>query len=667
MVLMDKHTAGTANNVFANNKSNNKKHMYKKRSVRQPGLVRSRGRHRVPNALKSDQKYTINYSFDDNSSHSSVSNISANFDRNLLSNWSFPQRIHQFYASKGITKLFDWQVECLNMDGVLEGRNLVYSAPTSAGKTMVSDILMYKKLLEHKKKAIVILPFVSVTQEKVFTLKRVLRAVGVNVDAFAGGVNPRGGLARVDVAVCTIEKANNMINKLIEDNKLNEIGLIVVDELHMIGNNSRGFLLELLLTKVLYLKSKMGHEIQIVGMSATIPNLDAIAKWLNAALYVTDFRPVPLYERVNIGDVVYDAKTMAEYRRLDIKDYDIKKSDGSDDTNLLFLAIETLVSGLGSVVFCATKAQCEKLCRTLASNIWELGSGKKVANKSTQDFRNKLKTAIDFNKIEQLLQQLQKCPAGADPGVVANLRFGVAYHHAGLSIDERCIIEQAFRDGVIKILCATSTLSAGVNLPARLVIIRSPLDFKNSMMDVMSYRQMIGRAGRQGVDTMGESILMCSESNRAKGEELLKSSLSPISSCLMGINPIDGSPISDQSFGGIKRAILEIIANGMANNYEDVSQYIQKSFLASISSNAVTETIITDIIAYLVDEKLIHSMTDTDSQDRKITPTQFGKAVLASGVSPKDGAFILNELNKAKVSLCLSTDLHLLYEVTPIT
>ena len=105
------------------------------------------------------------------------------------------------------------KVECLNLEGVLEGRNLVYSAPTSAGKSMVADILLYKKLLEHKKKAIIILPFVSVTQEKMLSLKQVLKTVGVSVDAFAGGVNPRGGLSRVDVAVCTIEKANNMINK----------------------------------------------------------------------------------------------------------------------------------------------------------------------------------------------------------------------------------------------------------------------------------------------------------------------------------------------------------------------------------------------------------------------------------------------------------------------
>lgn len=439
----------------------------------------------------------------------------------------------------------------------------------------------------------------------------------------------------------------------------------------MIGNSGRGYLLELLLTKVLYLKNKINLEIQIVGMSATIPNLKDIADWLDAQLYVTHFRPVPLYERAAIGDVIYNSPDMTEYRRLEINDYGIKKIADSDDPTLIFLAIETLVNNLGALVFCATKAMCEKLCKVLASNIFEFGKGVKPKNPLTEEFRKKIISALNFNQIKDVLQQLEKCPAGLDPLIEANLRFGVAFHHAGLSMDERSIIEQAFRSGVVKILCATSTLSAGVNLPARLVIIKSPLDFRGNTMDSMTYRQMIGRAGRQGVDTMGESILMCTENNRTKAEELLKSNLYPVTSCLIVWEPGEsqtsgGSPARSGSFSGLRRAVLEIIANGTAVNYEDVSEYISKTFLASVSSSSVTTTILDDIIEYLIEEKLIHAMTDTDSQQRKITPTQFGKAVLASGISPKDGSFILSELNKAKTSLCLKNDLHLLYEVTPI-
>lgn len=74
-------------------------------------------------------------------------------------------------------------------------------------------MLLYKTVLERKKKAIIILPFVSITVEKVQSLKHLCRRLGVRIDSFAGNTNPRGGLARVDIAVCTMEKANNMINK----------------------------------------------------------------------------------------------------------------------------------------------------------------------------------------------------------------------------------------------------------------------------------------------------------------------------------------------------------------------------------------------------------------------------------------------------------------------
>lgn len=82
----------------------------------------------------------------------------------------------------------------------------------------------------------------------------------------------------------------NLINLIfsfsfIEDGRINDVGIIVVDELHMIGEDGRGYLLELLLTKILYLNKKFGTNIQIVGMSATLPNLSELAKWLKADLY----------------------------------------------------------------------------------------------------------------------------------------------------------------------------------------------------------------------------------------------------------------------------------------------------------------------------------------------------------------------------------------------
>ncbi|XP_062574494.1 DNA polymerase theta-like [Saccostrea cucullata] len=174
----------------------------------------------------------------------------------LLSNWGLPDPVLKQYTDKGITSMFSWQAECLCLPGVLGGGNLVYSAPTSAGKTMVAELLVLKRVLETKKKAIFILPFVSVAREKMFYLQQLFQDVGVVVSGFMGSYSPPGGLSQVDIAVCTIEKGNGLINRLMEENSINKLGIIVVDELHLVGDQHRGYLLELMLTKIRFLSQK---------------------------------------------------------------------------------------------------------------------------------------------------------------------------------------------------------------------------------------------------------------------------------------------------------------------------------------------------------------------------------------------------------------------------
>ena len=83
----------------------------------------------------------------------------------------FSDTVLRQYHQNGIHSMFQWQVECLCTGQVLDGKNLIYSAPTSAGKTLVAEILMLKRVLESKKKAIMIFPFVSIAREKMHYLK----------------------------------------------------------------------------------------------------------------------------------------------------------------------------------------------------------------------------------------------------------------------------------------------------------------------------------------------------------------------------------------------------------------------------------------------------------------------------------------------------------------
>ncbi|KAL1139725.1 hypothetical protein AAG570_006703 [Ranatra chinensis] len=534
--------------------------------------------------------------------------------------------------------MFPWQVECLTAGNVLSGGNLVYSAPTSAGKTMVAEILAIQTILERKKKVILILPFVSVVREKMVYLQNILAGTGIKVDGFMGTYHPPGGFKLVHLAVCTIEKANSLINRLIEENSMDDVGCVVIDELHLLGDPHRGYLLELLLTKLKYLSERdYASRIQIVGMSATLPNLNVVADWLNATLYSTDFRPIPLTEYVKVGTNIYSSPDLRFSHEIQ-PTFNVKNDAG----DVIYLCIDTLLNGYSAIVFCPTKNWCETLSYQISSEIKRLGFEK-------NDIGSSLRQQLNSQAIADTLEQLKRCPAGLDKTLARSVSFGVAFHHAGLTLDERDIVEAAFKQNILRVLVATSTLSSGVNLPARRVIIRSPT-FYGKCMDILTYKQMIGRAGRMGRDTEGESFLICNEVEKQYGEYLVKSDLPPVESCL--------------GQGGLtsclKRALLEVIACGIVTSRSEVEQYTKCTLLyVSTNSETIDETIST-CIEYLQSNNFIKLRDDGD-----ITASALAEACLSASIQPDQGLKLLKELYKARKCFILHTDLHAIYQVTP--
>ena len=293
-----------------------------------------------------------------------------------------------------------------------------------------------------------------------------------------GNENPPGGLSSIDIAICTIERANSLINRLMEEDKLSLLGSIVIDEMHMIGDSSRGYLLELLLTKIQFLSAKKAtsqtdknNGIQIIGMSATLPNLDMMAEWLNAKYYVTEYRPVPLSEHLKSGKAIYDGKNAVVRRISDAQ------TIAGDDDDVINLCLETLRENNAVLIFCPTKNWCEKLSLTIATYLTD-----HVFNQKNNNDKG---IPYDQDGLNAIINELQQTPAGLDSGLEKVVLAGVSYHHAGLTMDERDIVEGAFRRGVLRIIIATSTLSSGECKSKRVYSINhSPFSFVCSIVFV---------------------------------------------------------------------------------------------------------------------------------------------------------------------------------------
>ncbi|KAL2311304.1 hypothetical protein Nmel_003004 [Mimus melanotis] len=503
----------------------------------------------------------------------------------------------------------------------------------------------------------------------IFGKQALFQEVDVRVEGYMGSMAPAGHFSSLDVAVCTIEKANGLINRLIEENKMDSLGVVVVDELHMLGDSHRGYLLELLLTKVRYVTERVAKKhtkstspdfggIQIVGMSATLPNLGLLASWLDAELYCTDFRPVPLKEWVKIGSNIYDSSMNL------VREFQPKLQLKGDEDHIVSLCYETVCGGHSVLLFCPSKNWCEKLADIIAREFYSLQQTESSAKNSAL-----APVVVDREGIDEVLDLLKRSISGLDSVLQRTLPWGVAFHHAGLTFDERDIIEGAFRQGLIRVLAATSTLSSGVNLPARRIIIRTPT-FGGRLLDILTYKQMAGRAGRKGIDTEGESILVCKPSERSKGAALLQGSLKPICSCLLRR---EGEGVSSS----MKRAILEIIVGGVANTPEDVQTYASCTLLASSLKESKWENgkgqdkaqtgPIEACVAWLLENEFIQVVdSDNDVKAKVYHPTHLGSATLSSSLSPTEAMEIFADLQRAMKNFVLENDLHIVYLVTPV-
>ncbi len=448
-----------------------------------------------------------------------------------------PARMIEALKSKGIERLYPTQIEAIKA-GLFGERNIVVSAPTASGKTLVAILAMMHNLLSGKK-VLYLTPLRALASEKHEEFRRFFSDLGYRVAVSTGDYDQADPwLTRYDIIVSTNEKADSLLRHRAQ--WLRDVGLLVVDEIHILGSERRGATLEVLLTRV---KTEMGENVRIVGLSATIKNLEELARWLKAIPVRVEWRPVRLRE-----GVYYDGQVYFEEDTLKL---------GYFNDPYLDLFEDTVRRGGQLLLFAPTRRSAVAAAKKL-SRI----SGRHLSQRDKRSLKEaaaKLRH-LSSDKVTQLLADL--------------VEKGVAFHHAGLSPSARRLIEESFRGLLLKAVTATPTLAAGVNLPARRVVIASYRRFNVELgyyerIPVMEYKQMAGRAGRPQYDKEGEAILIArtieevdylfDEYIHAEPEKILSQ---------LGSEPV------------LRSQLLSVVSTGGIGDVETLEKFLERTLYA---------------------------------------------------------------------------------------
>jgi len=206
-----------------------------------------------------------------------------------------------FLKAEGFSKLYPPQEDSI-VAGLLDGKSILVSAPTASGKTLIATLAMLSYLSKNEGKVVYLSPLRALAAEKFSEFKKMEKipfGKKIKTQISTGDFESVDKtLDKSDIIVLTNEKMDSLIRHGAE--WVDDIGLVIADEIHLIGDQDRGPTLEMILTKLKLLQSKP----QIIALSATITNADEMSEWLDCSLVESDWRPVPLSEGVYDGGSV---------------------------------------------------------------------------------------------------------------------------------------------------------------------------------------------------------------------------------------------------------------------------------------------------------------------------------------------------------------------------
>ena len=419
-------------------------------------------------------------------------------------------------------------------------------------------------------------------------------------------------LTDYQVIVSTYEKLNALLVR--RPQLLTDLGVVVVDELQNVGEWNRGATLEALLTRLVVSSERP----QIVALSATISNPIEVARWLKAELATTDKRDVDLRE-----GILYRGEDRVKFNGFEVSGGDFLYKDFNSGTISVekSLNLNTLQE-LGEIatteqllVFTDTQKHAEDTARLLASF--------RPSSAGVNDIMRSLEGAVEPTPSTRRLKE--------------TIENGVAFHHAGLLPEEREIVEQSFQDGIVRIICATTTLAAGINTPAKNVIIVDYQTYEGRSIRTRDYKNMSGRAGRiREADNFGRSVLFAS--NERELQMLWREYVTAKPEF------IESQIRKPESLG---KLIMGLACSGVCPTTDDLLRFIKSTFFGVTyydSGSKEFKGLFDESLRIRVNELVKSGFLVVRNEE--IKPTDFGKRCADEMLSPETGLVFREALDK---------------------
>ncbi|ROW01252.1 hypothetical protein VMCG_05899 [Cytospora schulzeri] len=375
--------------------------------------------------------------------------------------------------------------------------NVVISAPTGSGKTAILELAICK--LAHSRgngnfKIVYLSPLKALCSERASDWKKKFAPLAMEVAELTGDTSQveMTRVRQASIIITTPEKWDSITRSWTDHRKLLDlVELFLIDEVHLL-NDTRGSTIEAVVSRM----KIRGTNVRFIALSATVPNLDDVARWLGNKS--SDAEHIPAHQE-KFGEEFRPVKLQKFVYGFDKRMNDFQFDDFLNDQ--LYLHISKHSQKKPILVFCPSRKSCQK-----------------AANKLAEEWNERQPQARPWPGP----REQQRIPV-ISPELQEIVRYGVSFHHAGLDIQDRKAIEQAFLDGRLSVICCTSTLAMGLNLPCHMVVLKGTKGYQEGGLEELSdleVMQMLGRAGRPQFGNSAVAVVLTRSGQRRHYEDM---------------------------------------------------------------------------------------------------------------------------------------------------